>query len=544
MHPRYSSTKASLRRATALATIAALAAIAACSGGGDSTATPAPVPSPVPVPVPGPVPTPDPLPTVAAAWLSYGGDAQHTAQSSVKTQALNRIVWQTPVDVAPQYSSQGYLLVHYGSPVITLKNTVVVPVKRGVTDSFRVEARLGATSALVWSVDSDFVSPAHNWMPAYNVTLTKNNRIVMPGAGGKVLYRDDADAAGATTSNLVFYGSAAYTANKAALDAQVFINTPITADNAGNLFFGFIVTGTSRPAGLSSGFARIGADGTGSWVSADTASGDAAMSKPAMGAAPAISSDQKTVYVVVKSTSIDGQLLALDTSTLALKSKTRLLDPFGGGNARISEDGTASPMVGPDGDVYFGVLETVTNQHNQRGWLLHFDGSLATSKTPGSFGWDDTPSVVPASLVPSYKGASSYLVMTKYNNYGRAGSGDSSNRIAVLDPNTSMADPISATANVKVMKEVLTILGPTPDPSFPGGVTEWCINTAAVDPFTKSILVNSEDGFLYRWDLTTNTLSQKIRLTSGLGESYTPTAVGPDGLVYAINNAVLFSVGL
>jgi hypothetical protein len=111
----------------------------------------------------------------------------------------------------------------------------------------------------------------------------------------------------------------------------------------------------------------------------------------------------------------------------------------------------------------------------------------------------------------------------------------------VLDPNTTQPDPVIASQ--PVMKEVLTILGPTPDPSFPAGVTEWCINTAAVDPFSKSILVNSEDGYLYRWDLTTNTLSQKIRLTSGLGESYTPTAVGADGLVYAINNAILFAVG-
>jgi hypothetical protein len=133
--------------------------------------------------------------------------------------------------------------------------------------------------------------------------------------------------------------------------------------------------------------------------------------------------------------------------------------------------------------------------------------------------------------------------MTKYNNYGRSGSGDSTNRIAVLDPNATQADRIAASASVPVRKEVLTILGPTPDPGFPAGSTEWCINTAAVDPFTKSVLVNSEDGFLYRWDLTSNTLSQKIRLTSGLGESYTPTAVGPDGLVYAINNAVLFAVG-
>jgi hypothetical protein len=143
-------------------------------------------------------------------------------------------------------------------------------------------------------------------------------------------------------------------------------------------------------------------------------------------------------------------------------------------------------------------------------------------------------------MVPGYSGPSSYLVMTKYNNYARAGSGDSKNKVAVLDPNASQPDFI---AGKPVMKEVLTVLGVTPDPNFPGGVTEWCINTAAVDPFTKSVIVNSEDGFLYRWDLASNTLSQKVRLTSGLGESYTPTAVGPDGTVYAINNAVLFAVG-
>ena len=90
--------------------------------------------------------------------------------------------------------------------------------------------------------------PAHNWTPPYNVTLTKANRVVMPGAGGKVLYRDDADSASAATNSLVFYGKPAYTAAQAAFDAGVFINTPITADNAGNLFFGFVITG-ANPAG-------------------------------------------------------------------------------------------------------------------------------------------------------------------------------------------------------------------------------------------------------------------------------------------------------
>jgi hypothetical protein len=525
MHQYETSNKARLAPATALALILG-ASIIACSGGGGD---------------PAPIPTPTPVPAVnGPAWLSYGGDAQHTAISAIKTQDLARIVWQAPVDVAPQYSPQGYLLVHYGSPVITSSNTVVIPVKRAAANAFRVEARIGGSGVLAWSMDSDYVLPAHNWTPTYNVTLTKANRVVMPGAGGKVFYRDDADSASAATSSLVFYGKAAYTAAQAAFDAAVFINTPITADNQGNLFFGYVTT-AANPAGVVSGIARIGVDGTGSWVAASSAAGDAAMVKPAMGAAPAISTDQKTVYVVVKGTGIEGQLLALDSTTLGRKGKTSLIDPATKVAARVSDDSTASPTVGPDGDVYFGVLENIQGQHNSRGWLLHFDATLAQSKTPGSFGWDDTASVVPASMLPGYTGNSSYLLMTKYNNYGRSGSGDSKNRIAVLDPNASQPDTIAA--GQLVMKEVLTILGPTPDPSFPGGVTEWCINTAAVDPFTKSILVNSEDGFLYRWDLATNTLSQKIKLTSGLGESYTPTAVGADGLVYAINNAVLFAVG-
>jgi hypothetical protein len=44
-----------------------------------------------------------------------------------------------------------------------------------------------------------------------------------------------------------------------AYDANVFISTPITADSAGNLYFGFTVTGAT-PLNLASGLARIAAD--------------------------------------------------------------------------------------------------------------------------------------------------------------------------------------------------------------------------------------------------------------------------------------------
>ncbi len=102
--------------------------------------------------------------------------------------------------------------------------------------------------------------------------------------------------------------------------------------------------------------------------------------------------------------------------------------------AHVSDSSSASPTVGPDGDVYFGVLDFAARGHNQRGWLLHFDAALLTVKTPGSFGWDDTPSIVPATAVPSYAGTSPYLLLSKYNNYYGSGTGDGLNQMAVLDP--------------------------------------------------------------------------------------------------------------
>lgn len=222
---------------------------------------------------------------------------------------------------------------------------------------------------------------------------------------------------------------------------------------------------------------------------------------------------------------------------------SRLADPVRAvthAPAILFDISSASPVVGPDGDVYYGVFESSCCSHNDRGWLMHFDSLLSTVKIPGSFGWDDTPSVVPSRLVASYTGTSAYLLFSKYNNYYNTG-GNGQNKLAILDPNATEPDPI--TPSVSVMKEIITILGPTPDPDGPAGaVREWCINSAAIDQLNKSAIVGSEDGYLYRWDFTTNTFSQTIRLTAGVGEAYTPTVIGPDGTAYAINDAMLFAV--
>jgi hypothetical protein len=282
----------------------------------------------------------------------------------------------------------------------------------------------------------------------------------------------------------------------------------------------------------------------GSFITAQVASGgDATITQVPLNCTPALSNDQQALYFAVSSGGYgNGYLVSVNSTTLAPIARTLLKDPNTGNEAILADDGTASPMVGPDGDVYYGVLENPLGSNHYRGWMLHLNGALTQIKTPGAFGWDDTPSVVPADLVPSYTGSSTYLVLTKYNNYVEAG-GNGVNKMAVLDPNNGMLDPVTG---AQVMREVLTIAGVTPDseyPNDPGAVREWCINSAAVDPFQKSALVNSEDGVLYRWDFTTNTFTQRIRLTAGIGEAYTPTLIGADGTVYAINDATLFAIG-
>jgi hypothetical protein len=276
------------------------------------------------------------------------------------------------------------------------------------------------------------------------------------------------------------------------------------------------------------------------------AGNDPSVTQVALNCAPALSDDEQTVYVAVSGGSefdTNGYLVSLDANTLAPIAHAQLFDPLSGSRATVSSDSSAAPMVGPDGDVYYGVLENpCCSSHNDRGWMLHFNSTLSMLKTPGSFGWDNTASVVAAGSVPSYTGTSTYLILTKYNNYVGIGTGNGVNKVAVLDPNATQQDEYSTAT---VMKEVITVKGVTPETSegFPDAVKEWCINTAAVDPITKSAIINSEDGKVYRWDFTSNTLSQKVVLTPGIGEAYTPSVIGPDGVIYAINDAILFAVG-
>ncbi|HSC17560.1 MAG TPA: hypothetical protein VLC74_01490 [Rhizomicrobium sp.] len=471
-------------------------------------------------------------------WHGYGGDAQHNAQAPVGGQTMAHVHWSIPVDLSPP----GFLGIHYGEPMVTAANTVLLPVKVTDEGTYHMEAHSAADGSQIWTQTVSYRFPPYDWIPSIPAHLSEQNRLFFAGPGGTLQFRDSPDSASGSGGMLVFYGKKNYRQDKSAYDANVMVSTPITADVAGNVYFGFTVTGAT-PLGLKSGIARIGAGGKGSWVSAAAAANDASIDGVPTNSAPAVSRDGKTIYVAVaQSNTGRGILLGLNSRTLATKYSAPLTDPYFKAPAIVFGDSSASPTIGPDGDVFFGVVESDFQSHNDRGWLLHFDAKLRKTKIPGSFGWDDTVSVVPSSAVPSYTGSSSYLLMSKYNNYYGIGSGDGHNKIAILDPTATESDPVLP--SVKVMNEVLTIIGPTQEPGEPKGVVyEWCINSAVVDVANKSVIANSEDGHTYRWDLTNNTLVSTLQLNGPTAEAYTPTLIGPDGQIYSINDAQLYAIG-
>ncbi len=490
--------------------------------------------------------------SVNPLWDQFNGNPQHTGVSSVAAQPMDQILWQTSLD------QQGTYFWHTGEPVFTPNDTVIVPIITSTGDTFELEAFNGATGALLWTAASSYIEPSYSWLPPYQPVYDPvTDRVYFAGPGGTLYYISHPDNPGSSTPTPVqvaFYGTASYTAHASAYNGSIYIDTPLTLDNEGDVFFGFEETG-SNPSGISDGgIGRVSASGAGAYVTSGAAVGGigspVGSGSPALGSAPAVSNDGSILYVAINDSN-GPYLVGVNATTLAHEYAVVLSVPNSNTGVELINQSTAAPMVAPDGTVFMGVFADAYD--GSRGFMTHYSADLATEYTPGAFGWDDTASIIPTSMVPSYTGTSAYLILTKYNNYvaGETGSsgGNGVNEIAILDPNATETDPNNdPNPSMLVMKQVMTITSPTEDSGwinsgYPDATREWCTNGTAVDPASDSVFINNEDGYSYRWNLATDTITQAVEITNGYGEPYTPTAIGPNGVVYAINGGTLFALG-
>jgi len=504
-------------------------------------------------------------------WQCYGGNAQHTGIFEGTSQTAALIQWQAPLDDGSSYYG-GATLTHYAAPMVTPLNTVVYGYRYTTTvggnpynDNWSVIGRNGVTGAQEWQLNTDYSAALlmpNDWTTVFPVTLYKIGNstargVVAAGSGGSVLLRKSADSATDPTTRLVFYTTVADFNKNISAYAPIKINTPLSADNVGNIYFGYEVI-APIPSNISAlgtgGIAKVNLQtGASTYKSVEEMNIDPSLVRPSMNAAPAITTDGTTIYVgLTNANGSNAWLAKLSTKTLAVTASAQIYDPsIPGADAALINESSASPMIGPDGHVFMGVFG---NQYREsHGWMVQYDANLkiANSKgqrwPTGAFGWDDTSVVVPTSMVPSYKGKATYLILTKYNNYDFGGTdgGDGSNKVAVLDP-TSDSISRDRQSGIPVMNEILTLLGPNltnDDPSHPNARYEWCINSAAIDVNRKCAIVNSEDGHMYRWSFVSNSITEALDLEPPTGEAYTETGIGPDGQLYVINNATLFAIG-
>ena len=229
---------------------------------------------------------------VQAQNSTFAGNAQHTANYPTAAQRLSTKHWSAWNDLITTGGSA-----HYGQPLVTPSNTVLVPI-RVSTSSFEISAYDGPTGRLKYTLTNDFVQISYSgWTATYQPVLASPGgtlTLCYPGPGGTVYYvqNPDSDTPAAPLQACFYTNMTGYASNAAAYKAAIYIDTPLTPDTNGNIFFGFRVSGCTAPAPISStssGFARLDSSGNGTWVLTKTAAGDSSIVNDCHNSAPAIS---------------------------------------------------------------------------------------------------------------------------------------------------------------------------------------------------------------------------------------------------------------
>ncbi|HKQ07699.1 MAG TPA: hypothetical protein VJ464_21410 [Blastocatellia bacterium] len=214
------------------------------------------------------------------------------------------------------------------------------------------------------------------------------------------------------------------------------------------------------------------------------------------------------------------------------------------GPGRVLDDSTSSPVVAPDGSVYYGAY---TLYNYAQGHMMHFDAA-GNFLNAFRFGWDITPGI--------YAHDGTYSVITKDNHYG-GGSYCGVEQFCPEDRNAQNSDGYPEAYFVSSLSPNLTLewafqntntLSCTRQPN--GSVTcvsdhprgfEWCVNAPAIDSHGV-VYANSEDGNMFTLN-PDGTLKKKIFQQLAIGAAYTPASLGADGKIYSQNDGHLYVIG-
>ena len=233
------------------------------------------------------------------------------------------------------------------------------------------------------------------------------------------------------------------------------------------------------------------------------------------------------------------------------------------GSGRINDAGTSSPVVLPDGNVYFGAW----GRYNvSRGHAFKLSGSNGAILATYEFGWDDTQAV--------YQHGGTYSIVMKDNHYDEeegfycntddnpVSQGGSPNHlpnvvcdwtgipagpfyITQVNPNLVPEWKFQSTETRNCHRNPDRSIACVDDGAHPHGF-EWCINQPAVDG-AGNVYVESEDGNIYVFDQSHTgiftTPKAKIFTNLAVGAAYTPYSIDQAGRGYGQNNGHLFVVG-
>jgi len=547
------------------------------------------------------------------SWTQWSKDAQHTGEINVAGQGLNTVladlIYDPFVDIEKNPANgDGDLFVHYQTPLVDgddmfmeFKSGTYTSITTWESQTWNQKRFHWENGQLVekWTFQSDwkpvpFGSPG--WEPVYHAVLA-GGFVYDPGFGGTVYKLDR--TTGAVVARINPFGNN--------VDAKIFVAGPLSADNAGNVYYNAIKLANNNPWTvdvINSWLVKITPNGTAlkatftsltpgapaandpckvgfsnnqlPWPPSPDAippTSPCGTQRPGINIAPAIAPDG-TIYTASRAHLVTryNYLIAVNPD-LTPKWKASLRDRLNDGcnvlippngtpggcrvgahtgvdpntneppPGRIFDDSTASPTVAPDGSVLFGVL---TFYNYAQGHLFKFS---STGEFQGSypFGWDVTPAI--------YSHGGTYSIVIKDNHYATGSYCGveqfcPSDRTATTpnDPEAYFITQLNHNMNVEWKFQNTNTLSCTRQPN--GSVT--CVDD---HPNGFEWCVNAfgidRDGVVYANSEDGNifainqggTLKQKKFLQLALGAAYTPLTIGPDGKIYTQNDGHLFVVG-